>query len=259
MTDPKTSIAHPAPAGEFAGQTAIVTGAAGGLGRAIARLLAGRGCHVALADLDEDGLGRTAGLIAAAGGSCETHKLDVTDDAGVAAFREAFARDHGGPHILVNNAGGWRHAELADITKADWDWILDLNARSVLNLTRAFMPPMIAQRYGRVVNICSVNAYEGRPQIAAYAAAKAAVLSLTRSFAVELAPHQVLVNAVSPGPIATEMAKSQGWLTSRLPLIPLGRVAEPEDIAEIVAFLASSRNRIIVGEGIMANGGLLMA
>ncbi len=134
-----------------------------------------------------------------------------------------------------------------------------LNARSVLNVTRAFMTMMVEWRYGCIVNVCSVDAYEGRPSIACYAAAKAAVLSLTRSFALELAPHDVLVNAVSPGPIATDVAKSQDWLNARLPLISLGRVAEPEDIAAIVLFLASARNRVIVGEGVMANGGLLMA
>jgi 3-oxoacyl-[acyl-carrier protein] reductase len=120
------------------------------------------------------------------------------------------------------------------------------------------MDLMVARRYGRIVNIASTDAYRPKVKLPHYAAAKAAVVSLTKSMAEELAPHNVLVNAVSPGAIATETAKSQGWLAERIPQIPVRRAAEPEDIAEVALFLASPRNRFVVGETIVANGGMLM-
>lgn len=244
--------------GEFTGQTAIVTGAGGGLGRAISCMLASRGAHVALVDINSAGLEGTAEAIAKSHGTSASYQVDVTSEESIQQFRNSFPRTTGDAHILINNAGGWRHSDVTALTKANWDWTFDVNARSVLLMTRAVMDLMKRQRYGRIVNIGSTNAYEPRPQLCDYAAAKAAVLSLTKSLALELAPHQILVNAVSPGAIATELAKSQGWLESRLHLIPLGRVAEPDDVAEVVLFLASSRNRIITGESVMANGGFLM-
>jgi NAD(P)-dependent dehydrogenase (short-subunit alcohol dehydrogenase family) len=120
------------------------------------------------------------------------------------------------------------------------------------------MDMMIARGYGRIVNVASTDAYRPKPTLPAYAAAKAALVSLTRTFAEELAPHQVLVNAVSPGAMATETAKGQSWLAARIPTIPVRRAAEPEEVAELVAFLASSANRYVVGECVIANGGALM-
>jgi 3-oxoacyl-[acyl-carrier protein] reductase len=120
------------------------------------------------------------------------------------------------------------------------------------------MDLMVPRGYGRIVNVASTDAYRAKPKLPHYAAAKAAVVSLTKSLAEELAPQQILVNAVSPGPIATETAKQQDWLAERAKSIPLGRVAEPEDIAEVILFLASPRNRYVVGETIIANGGMLM-
>src|SRR6185312_8312794 len=124
----------------------------------------------------------------------------------------------------------------------------DVNVKSVFLTTRALMELMVARRYGRIVNIASTDAYRPKTKLPHYAAAKAAVVSLTKSIAEELAPHEVLVNAFSPGAIATETAKSQGWLKHRIPHIPVRRAAEPEDIAEVVLFLASPRNRFVVGE-----------
>ena len=134
----------------------------------------------------------------------------------------------------------------------------DVIMQSLPNAGEAFMDSMIAKRYGRVVTIVTEDAYVPKPTIPHYAASKAALLSLIKTFAVELAPHQVLVNGVSPGAVATERAKSQSWLKERIPNIPVRRAAEPEDLAEVVLFLASPRNRFIVGETVIANGGFSM-
>ena len=117
---------------------------------------------------------------------------------------------------------------------------------------------MIEAGYGRIVSIVTNDIYIAKPTLPHYAASKAAVASLIKTFAVELAPHQVLCNGVSPGAVATERAKSQSWLAERIPHIPVRRAAEPEDLAEVVLFLASPRNRFIVGETVIANGGFTM-
>ncbi|HZS81436.1 MAG TPA: SDR family NAD(P)-dependent oxidoreductase [Stellaceae bacterium] len=244
---------------DFAGQVAVVTGAARGLGQALAALLAGRGARVFMVDCDGEGVLLAADAVAAQGGRVHAVAADVTSESALADLRRTIVVEaEGRLDILVNNAGGWRYGSLAEITLADWDWTFDVNVKSVFLATRALMTLMIERRYGRIVNIASSDAYRPKTKLPHYAAAKAAVVSLTKSIAEELAPHNVLVNAVSPGAIATETAKRQGWLQDRIPLIPVRRAAEPEDIAEVVLFLASPRNRFVVGECVLANGGMLM-
>ncbi len=243
---------------EFSGQTAVVTGAARGLGRVVSTLLAARGAVVFMADIDGPAVEAAAKAIADGGGRAVPCQADVTDEASLAGLRRQVLERGDRLEILVNNAGGWRYGTIREITLADWEWTFAVNLKSVFLTTRAFMDLMIRQRYGRIVNVASNDAYVAKVKLPHYAAAKAGVVSLTKSLAAELAPHQVLVNAVSPGAIATETARSQGWLTERVAAIPVGRVAEPEDIAEVVLFLASGRNRFVVGETVMVNGGMLM-
>jgi NAD(P)-dependent dehydrogenase (short-subunit alcohol dehydrogenase family) len=244
---------------EFSGQVALVTGAGQGLGRAIATSLARRGATVYMADLQAGVVERAAAELNAEGlQSVPTH-TDVTDEAQLHRLRDQIAAGPGRLDVLVNNAGGWRYEPIREVTPANWDWTFRVNVLSMFLTSRAFMDMMIAQRYGRIVNISSTDAYRPKPTLPAYAAAKAAIVSLTRTFAEELAPHGVMVNAVSPGAMATETAKSQSWLPNAVAKIPLGRAAEPEDMAEVVAFLASNRNRFVVGESVIANGGALMA
>lgn len=244
---------------EFDAKVAVVTGAAKGLGRSISTLLAERGAKVYMVDLDAPQLAKATEEMNAAGLSVVGSAIDVADEDELAGLREKIVSESGKVDILVNNAGGWRYGTTKNIALSDWDWTFRTNVTCTFLATRAFMDLMVAQNYGRIVNIASTDAYRAKPNLPHYAAAKAAVVSLTRSLAYELAPSQVLVNAVSPGPIATETAKTQGWLEDRIKTIPLGRVAEPSDIAEVVLYLASERNRILVGETILANGGSLMA
>lgn len=240
---------------EFQDQVAVVTGAAQGLGAAVATLLARQGATVFLADLNGKGAVAQAERLRSEGASAHGYGVDAADESALAGFRaEIAARSNGRLDILVNNAGGWRYGRAHEITLSDWDWTFRTNVTVPFLTTRALMPLMIERKFGRIVNVASTDAYRPKPALPHYAAAKAAVVSLTKSLAEELAPHQILVNGVSPGPIATETAKSQSWLAERIKSIPIGRAAEPEDIAEVILFLASPRNRFVVGETILANG-----
>ena len=242
---------------EFAGQVAVVTGGAQGLGFAISKLLSERGATVCMLDVDDARLQRA---VADLGGDERAQGLlvDVTDESAIQAAYEKIVARHSQVHVLVNNAGIYPHATIEEISVADWDHVFDVNAKSMFLTSRIFMGNMVAHRYGRMVSIVTVDAYKAKPTMPHYAASKASVLSLVRTFAHELGPHQVLVNGVSPGAIATERAKSQSWLKERIKDIPVGRAAEPEDIAEVVLFLASPRNRFVTGETVVASGGAVM-
>jgi len=242
---------------EFNDQVAVVTGAAQGLGFAITRLLVERGARVAMLDVDSNALASSAESL---GGS--NHALAIsTDVTNEAAIQEACKKVHsefGKVDILVNNAGIYPHATLSEISIADWDKVFDVNVKSAFLAMRTFMDGMIEQKYGRMVSIVTVDSYIAKPTMPHYAASKAALGNLIKTFAHELAPHGILVNGVSPGAIATERAKSQSWLAKRIKQIPVGHAAEPEDIAEVVLFLASGRNRFIAGETVVASGGAVM-
>ena len=243
---------------EFDGQVAIVTGAAQGLGKAISKLLAERGAMVFMADLNGPAVEAAAAQFTSQGLAVTPSCTDVADEAGLAKLRQRVIEHGNRLDILVNNAGGWRYATIKEITLEDWHWTFQVNVLSMFLASRSFMDMMMERRYGRIVNVSSTDAYRPKIKLPHYAAAKAAIISLTKTFAEELAPHQILVNAVSPGAIATETAKAQGWLKDRIPTIPVRRAAEPEDIAEVIAFLASPRNRYVVGETVITNGGSLM-
>lgn len=243
---------------EFHGKVALVTGAARGLGKAIVTRLAQEGAIVHALDLDGETLHATAAAMEADGLTVRPHAADATDEAALVEVRKRVQDGNDRLDILVNNAGGWRHGRYDEISLEDWHWTFNVNALTTFLCMRTFAAPMIARRYGRIVNIASVDGYLPKVTLPHYAAAKAAVISLTKTFAVELGPQQILVNAVAPGGIATETAKSQSWLQSRIGEVPLGRNAEPEDIADIVLMLASDRNRFITGETVIASGGAVI-
>jgi 3-oxoacyl-[acyl-carrier protein] reductase len=245
---------------DFAHQVAMVTGAAQGLGRSVATLLAQRGAAVHLTDLNGPGVEAVAATLRAKGLQATAHSCDMADEPAVLAVRDRIAAAHDGRlDILINNAGGWRYETIREVTPENWDWTIRVNLLSAFVASRACMDLMIARGYGRIVNVSSTDAYRPKPTLPVYAAIKAALVSLTRTFAEELAPHQVLVNAVAPGAMATETAKSQSWLAERIKTIPMRRAADPEDVAEVILFLASEANRYVVGECVIANGGALMA
>ncbi len=217
---------------EFMDQVAVVTGAARGLGRAISGLLFERGACVVMVDLNAEGVAAAAKTLDPSGARAIGIGADVAQDADMARVRAMIEARGGRLDILINNAGGWRYGSLKEISIEDWNWTFDVNLKTTFVATRNLMDLMIARRYGRIVNVASADAYRAKVKLPHYAAAKAGVVSLTRSIAEELAPHGILVNGVSPGAIATETAKSQSWLAERIKSIPLGRAAEPEDIAE---------------------------
>lgn len=247
-------------AGEFEGRTAIVTGAARGLGFSISRLLVDRGARVIMADIDASAVAASASSLQGTEHATFPVAVDLGDEEEVQSLVAAVESFAGGRlDLLVNNVGGWRHARFHEISMTDWEWTLRTNLTAPFLTTRAVMGIMVEQGYGRIVNVASTDAHRAKPSLPHYAAAKSALVSLTRSLAEELAPHQVLVNAVSPGAIATDTARQQDWFAERIKSIPVGRAAEPEDIAEAILFLGSDRNRFVVGQTLMVNGGLYMS
>jgi 3-oxoacyl-[acyl-carrier protein] reductase len=237
------------------GQVAVVTGAAQGIGFAIARRLHADGAHVCLLDLDLEAATKAAQRL---GERADAFVADVTDEASLLAARDGVVGKHGRTDVLINNAGVYPHGTTREITAKEWDQVFAINTRGPFLAMRAFMDTMIDAQYGRMVSIVTIDAYVAKPNMPHYAASKAALLSIIKTYALELAPHNVLVNGVSPGAVATERAKSQDWLAKSIPNIPVQRAAEPEDIAEVVAFLSSPANRFITGETVIASGGAVM-
>ena len=244
---------------EFDGKTAIVTGGARGLGRAITRMLVDRGATVAIIDLDEKTAAETTRDLKRHNGKIHHVTGDIRFRDGARAAVAETARQLGRLDILVNNAGVYPRKPLLEIDDEAWNHTFDVNLRGMYHVTAAAVPLMQARKAGRIVSIASIDAHIPYPKNAHYAAAKAGVISLTRSFAEACAADQILVNAVSPGPIATQQLRDLGILADLEKNAPLGRVAEPDDIAEVVCFLASDRNRFITGETISASGGIIMA
>jgi NAD(P)-dependent dehydrogenase (short-subunit alcohol dehydrogenase family) len=244
---------------EFADQVVVVTGAAQGLGLAVARKFADAGAVVFMSDVQAGKLDTAASEISRGGGCVHPVAVDGANPESLRDLRATIEKTAGGRlDVLINNAGGWRYGTAKEITATDWSWTFRTNVDTVFFTTQALMDLMITRRYGRIVNVASSDAYRPKVKLPHYAAAKAAVVSLTKSLAEELAPYEILVNGVSPGAMLTQTARQQNWLAERIKSIPLGRAAEPEEIADLILFLASPRNRFMAGETVIANGGLWM-
>ncbi|WP_372623319.1 SDR family NAD(P)-dependent oxidoreductase [Falsiroseomonas sp.] len=241
-------------------KVAIVTGAARGIGRAIALALAEKGFALALVDMLEDPLRRTAEEVASRGMESWAIVADVSDYAAAHRHAAAIAARWGRIDVLVNNAAVLQPKRILEITEAEWDLGVAVNLKGTFNWCQAVAPAMLEGGAGRIINISSVSANSGPSEHAAsrfaYSATKAGVLGLTRGLARELAP-KISVNAVCPGPILTERtAASFAPHMERLPRqIPLGRVGTPEDIAVVVAFLATAEPLFMTGEIIDIDGG----
>jgi NAD(P)-dependent dehydrogenase (short-subunit alcohol dehydrogenase family) len=190
------------------GRTAVVTGAAGGIGRAIATSLARRGCHLALADIDDAALARTAAAIAAPDLHITRHHLDVADPAAIAAFPQRVTAEHSGVDILVNNAGVALHGTFEDVAEADFEWLFSINFWGVVRMTRAFLPLLQKSEEARLVNMSSLFGLIAPPGQTAYAASKFAVRGFSESLRHELAETNVGVTVVHPGGVATSIAKN---------------------------------------------------
>lgn len=244
---------------EFKGQIALVTGASRGIGRAIAICLAQRGLKVLGTATTESG---AAGISEALAGfdGCKGLVLNVTDVAAVDATLDLIVKEYGGLHVLVNNAGITRDTLSMRMKDDDWDAVIDTNLKAVFRLSRGVMRPMMKQRYGRIVNITSIVGASGNAGQANYAAAKAGVAGLTRALARELGSRNITVNCIAPGFVDTDMTRalSDEQHAALKSQIPLGRLGQPEDIADAVAFLASPQAGYITGVELHVNGGMYM-
>ena len=247
-------------------RVAVVTGAANGLGREIAQLLAREGASVVVGDVDGAGLDATTAAIVASGGTAVAAPGDLTEEGPAARLVETAIERVGRLDILVNNVGGSRNARIWEMKAEDWDFVLRLNLRSTFLCTRAAAPHMMRRRYGRIVCMSS-GAREGTPWTAyyqggsAYSAAKAGVHGFVRDVALELAEHGVNVNAVAPGPIDTErfgpglhrMNETVEYSPNRM--TPLRRLGQPVEVAHAVLFLASEEASYITGHTLAVTGG----
>ena len=244
-------------------RTAIVTGAARGIGAAIATRLAADGMSVAVLDLDEGACAGTVEKIKAAGGDAIAVGANVADEAGVAAAVDRVAEELGGPTVLVNNAGITRDNLLFKMTVEDWDAVMNVHLRGAFLMSKAAQKHMVAAEFGRIVNLSSVSALGNRGQVN-YSAAKAGMQGFTKTLAIELGRYNVTANAIAPGFIETEMTAAtaervgvpfEDFKKMAAKEIPVARVGQPEDIAHTVSFLTSEGAGFVSGQVIYVAGG----
>ncbi|MET0982871.1 MAG: acetoacetyl-CoA reductase [Telluria sp.] len=238
---------------------ALVTGGMGGLGTALCRRLHDAGFTVTLT-YSPGNTAPEAWLAAQRdeGYRFTAYRLDVTDDAACGAMMERLLADHGRIDVLVNNAGITRDRSLRKMELDDWHAVLRTNLDSVFHMSRRVIEPMTTQRWGRIINISSVNANAGAFGQANYAAAKAGMHGFTKALALETARHGITVNTVSPGYLRTKMVEAvpaEVMKTKILPQIPVGRLGEPDEVAALVAYLASDLAGFVTGADIAINGG----
>jgi len=253
----------------FEGKGVVVTGGAQGMGRAIAEAFVSEGARVVLGDLNEDGVKSTAAELGGGDGAVGLH-CNVTSASEVSDFVDA-AIDHlGAIDIFVNNAGTITMSKMVDISEADWDLVMDVNAKGVFLCTRAVVPHMLERKSGAIVNIASQAGKRGYKLFTHYCASKAAVIVFTKAVALEIAPD-VRINCVCPGIVNTDMMEREyeweqamtgeakesiktRWMSG----IPMGRFQEPEHVAGVALFLASDDASEMTGQAINVTGGMIM-
>lgn len=245
---------------QLTGQIALITGAGRGIGRAIALKFAAEGADVICVSRTAENSEKVANEVRALGRRAWPHAVDVSDAAAVSGAVEKMLTETVKIDILVNNAGVTRDGLLVRMSEADWDAVLDTNLKGAFLFTKALARPFMRQRSGRIINIASVVGLIGNAGQCNYASSKAALLGLTKSVARELASRGVLVNAVAPGFVETDMtsALNDQLKAELLKAIPLAAFGQPEDIANAVLFLASPSARYITGQVLTVDGGMVM-
>jgi 3-oxoacyl-[acyl-carrier protein] reductase len=246
--------------GQLAGRVAIVTGSGRGIGRAIAQAYAAEGAALMLVDRDETAVREVADALRRGGWQAQAAALDVTDEDAVNSMVKRTADELGPPTVLVNNAGICPAWTVSEMTLAQWREVLEVNLTSVFLCSRAVLPSMIAEGGGAIINIGSQLATRGSELMVAYCASKSGVHGFTRALAREMAPHNVTVNTIAPGPTDTELLRADPpeWLEQKLAELPLGRFARPEEIAPSAVLLASAGGAYYTGATLNVSGGDVM-
>lgn len=238
-------------------RVALITGSARGLGKAFAKTLASEGAKVVISDVDETLGMETAHELKDLGYEVTFMKADVTSRSEVEAMMKRAVSRFGGLDILVNNAGLMRGGLIHEMEGDQWDEVLNVHLNGTFNCTHFALKYMLKKKYGKIINISS-RAALGLVSHTNYAAAKSAINGFTRSLALEVAPHNILVNAIAPGWTQTGMTRgfSEAFQKERISRIPLGRIGQPEDIAPLLLFLASDESDFITGQVIYVDGGM---
>jgi 3-oxoacyl-[acyl-carrier protein] reductase len=246
--------------GQFDGKIALVTGAARGIGQAIALKLASDGADLALCDLKAEWLEETAGKVKELGRRVECYSVDVSNGDAVNATVKAVEKDFGQIDVLVNNAGITKDGLMIRMSEEDWDAVLNVNLKGVFLFTKAAMRGMMKKRTGSIVNIASIIGMIGNAGQANYAASKGGVIAFSKTVARELASRNVRCNAVAPGFIRTAMtdALPEEVQEKMLANIPLNKFGTPGDVANVVAFLAGDASGYVTGQVISTCGGMVM-
>ncbi len=244
---------------ELDGRVAFITGGSGDIGRAIARELGEAGAILVIGDIEDERTEETVELLRRDGFKAHPRRLDVRDFAACHEAIDSIVREHRGLHVLINGAGVYREAWVAEMREEEWDEALDINLKGVFNCCRAAARPMSEASWGRIVSISSISGLRPSREHAHYCASKAGMIGFSRTLAQELAPH-VTVNCVAPGIIATRMSEAmikvrgEEWLRA----IPLARFGTAEDVAHAVGFLVSEKAGYISGVVLQVNGGMFM-
>jgi NAD(P)-dependent dehydrogenase (short-subunit alcohol dehydrogenase family) len=240
----------------LAGQVAIVTGAGRNIGEDVAKLFAAEGAKIAVVDLDRSRGQRTVDAIKAAGGDAELYATDVSKGADVAAMVKAVVGRFGRVDILVNNVAVSDNKTIFECTEEDWDRVMTVTLKSQFLMSKHVAQQMVAQGGGKIVNVGSTSGWQGRPRAIAYSAAKAAIANFTRALAVQLAPHNIRVNAIVPNKIGSPVGKDEFDPTRPVENM-LKRAGQPLEAAKAILFLVSDDSSFIIGENLFVDGGTM--
>lgn len=245
-----------------AGDVVVITGGGGGFGRAFSKRFGANGGRIAVWDIDQKLGEETVAAVRASGGDATFYRVDLGNPDDIIRASGDTMAAYGTPYCIINNASVFPRGEVLALSLADWEFTLRVNLTAPFLIAQAFGPAMIEKKRGCVINIASGRALEGAPKGANYAATKAGIVSLTKSLALEWAPHRIRVNTIIPGQSLTAMpmvaTPRDKLIANAAEHVPLGRIGYPEDMAGVAWFLASADAAWMTGQGIAMNGGAVM-